>query len=49
MLQLSNQLAYRLKQNGIKVLAEVRLQANDPKRAIRTIKVFDEMSLTLTK
>ena len=49
MLQLSNQLAYRLKQNGIKVLAEVRLQANDPKRAIRTIKVFDEISLTLIK
>lgn len=38
-LQLSNQLAGRLKQNKIKVLAEVRLQANDPKRAIRTLKV----------
>ena len=38
-LQLSNQLTDRLKKNNIKVLAEVRLQANDPKRAIRTIKV----------
>lgn len=38
-LQLSNQLTDRLRKNNIKVLAEVRLQANDPKRAIRTIKV----------
>lgn len=38
-LQLSNQLTDRLRTNNIKVLAEVRLQANDPKRAIRTIKV----------
>ncbi|KAJ7372991.1 hypothetical protein OS493_015461 [Desmophyllum pertusum] len=37
-LKLSNQLAKRLQQNSIKVLAEVRLQANDPKRAIRTLK-----------
>lgn len=37
--QLSNQLTDRLRKNNIKVLAEVRLQANDPKRAIRTIKV----------
>ncbi|KAL9951711.1 hypothetical protein ACROYT_G044433 [Oculina patagonica] len=37
-LQLSNQLADRLKQNKIKVIAEVRLQANDPKRAVRTLK-----------
>ena len=37
--QLSNQLAARLRQNNINVLAEVRLQANDPARAIRTIKV----------
>lgn len=37
--QLSNQLTTRLKQNNIKVLAEVRLQDNDPTRAIRTIKV----------
>ncbi|XP_068676427.1 uncharacterized protein [Montipora foliosa] len=37
-LKLSNQLAARLRQNNINVLAEVRLQANDPARAIRTIK-----------
>ena len=39
LLQLSNQLTTRLKQNNINVLAEVRLQENDPTRAIRTIKV----------
>ena len=38
-LQLSNQLAGQLKQSNIKVVAEVRLQANDPTRAIRTMKV----------
>jgi len=37
-LQLSNQLADRLRKKNIKVLAEVRLQNNDPKRAIRTLK-----------
>ena len=42
-LQLSNQLASNLEQNKIKVLAEVRLQRNDPTRAIRTIKVRREI------